>query len=85
LHPIVEVEVVGARRLRLAFDDGVSGELGASTWEWTGVFEPLSDPGYFARVRLDPELGTIGWPNGADVAPGTLHLWVARGRTNVPA
>jgi hypothetical protein len=39
LHRIVEVEVVGAHRLRLAFDDGWSGELGASTCEWTGVFE----------------------------------------------
>jgi hypothetical protein len=85
LHRIVEVEVVGAHRLRLAFDDGVCGELDAGAWEWTGVFEPLSDPDYFARVQLDPELGTIGWPNGADVAPETLHLWIARGRDNVSA
>jgi hypothetical protein len=85
LHRIVEVEVVGVHRLRLAFDDGVSGELDASNWDWTGVFEPLSDPAYFARVHLDPELGTISWPNGADVAPKTLHLWIARGRDNVPA
>jgi hypothetical protein len=38
------------------------------------VFEPLRDPVYFARVELDAELGTISWPNGADVAPETLHL-----------
>ena len=41
--------------------------------------------GYFARVQLDPELGTISWPNGADVDPETLHLWLARGRGNVSA
>jgi uncharacterized protein DUF2442 len=46
-------------------------------WEWRGVFEPLRDPAYFATVQLDPELGTISWPNGADVAPETLHLWVS--------
>jgi Protein of unknown function (DUF2442) len=85
LHRITEVEVVGAHRLRLAFDDGVGGELDASNWDWTGVFKPLSDPEYFARVQLDPELGTISWPNGADVAPETLHLWLARGRYNVSA
>jgi hypothetical protein len=73
LHRIVEVEVVGAHRLRLAFDDGVGGELDASNWDWTGVFEPLSDREYFARVQLGAELGTISWPNGADVAPETLH------------
>jgi hypothetical protein len=82
LHRIVEVDVVGEHRLRLAFDDGVSGEVDAST---RGGFEPLSDPTYFARVELDHELGTIRWPNGADVAPETLHLWVAQGRDNVSA
>jgi hypothetical protein len=85
LHRIVEVEVVGEHRLRLTFDDGVSGELDASTWDWRGVFEPLSDPAFFARVELDLELGTISWPNGADVAPETLHFWVAQGRDNVSA
>lgn len=69
LHRIVEVEVTGKHRLSLEFDDGVSGELDASNWDWRGVFEPLSDPAYFARVELDPELGSICWPIGADVAP----------------
>jgi Protein of unknown function (DUF2442) len=85
LHRIFEVEVVGEHRLRLAFDDGVSGELDASAWDWRGVFEPLSDPAFFARVELDRELGTISWPNGADVAPETLHFWVVRGRDDVSA
>lgn len=57
----------------------------ASAWDWRGVFEPLSDPVFFARVELDRELGTINWPNGADVAPETLHFWVAQGRDNVSA
>ncbi len=82
---IVEVEVVGEHRLRVAFDDGVGGEVDASGWEWRGVFEPLRDPAYFARVELDHELGSISWPNGADIAPETLHLWLVRGRDNVSA
>ena len=85
LHRIVDVEVVGEHRLRLAFEDGVSGELDASNWDWSGVFKPLRDPAYFARVELDEELGTISWPNGADVAPETLHLWIVSGRQNVSA
>jgi hypothetical protein len=80
LHRVVEVDVVGEHRLRVVFDDGLSGEIDASDWKWRGVFEPLRDPAYFARVELDRQLGTIGWPNGADVAPETLHLWVAEGR-----
>ena len=85
LHRIVEVEVIGEHRLRIAFDDGVSGVVDASSWDWHGVFEPLKDPAYFARVELDQELGSISWPNGADVALETLHLWVARGRDDVSA
>lgn len=85
LRRIVEVDVVGEHRLRLAFEDGVSGELDASNWDWSGVFEPLRDPVYFARVQLDEELGTIGWPNGADVAPETLHFWIASAGQNVSA
>jgi hypothetical protein len=53
------------------------GEIDASGWEWPGIFAPLRDPDFFAKVELDSELGTISWPNGADVAPETLHLWVS--------
>lgn len=70
------VETIGDHRLRLRFDDGAEGELDLSAWPWRGVFEPLRDPAYFARVELDAELGTIVWPNGADFAPETLHHWV---------
>lgn len=70
---VTRVEVVGHHRLRLGFEDGLEGELDFAGRDWHGVFEPLSDPSYFRRVELDPELGTIVWPNGADIAPETLH------------
>jgi hypothetical protein len=85
LHRVVDVEVIGQHRLRIAFDDGLSGEIDASNWAWRGVFEPLRDPNYFARVELDRQLGTISWPNGADVAPETLYLWVAEERERLTA
>ena len=76
---VVAVEVLGDHRLFLRFEDGAEGEIDLSGWAWRGVFEPLREPDYFRQVFLDEELGTIVWPNGADIAPETLHDWVARG------
>jgi hypothetical protein len=41
-----------------------------------GVFALLRDPARFAEVRLLREMGTIGWPNGADLDPDVLHAAV---------
>lgn len=76
---VTSVESLGNHRLQLTFEDGTEGDLDLSGWEWRGVFEPLEDPSYFGLVTLDEELGTIVWPNGADIAPETLHAWIARG------
>lgn len=72
LLDVTTVEVVGEFRLRLSFEDGTVGEVSFDSRDWRGVFEPLRDPAYFARVHVDPELGTIAWPNGADMAPEPL-------------
>ena len=81
---VTAVEVLGDHRLRLNFEDGAEGEIDLSSWGWRGVFEPLGDPAYFRRVTLDEELGTIVWPNGADIAPETLYDWVAHGLKPTP-
>ena len=70
---VVGVSVVGDYRLRLLFDDGTAGDVDLSSMQWKGVFEPLRDPKYFARVKVDPEAATVVWPNGVDLAPKTLY------------
>jgi hypothetical protein len=38
-----------------------------------GVFEPLQKIAYFRRVKVNPEIGTIVWPNGVDFCPDVLY------------
>ena len=74
LKDIVAADPLGGHRLRLRFEDGVEGDIDLQpTLNFRGVFEPLRDPAYFAQVRVDPELGTVTWPNGADLDPDVLY------------
>ena len=71
---VVFVEQTGPYRLHHRFDDGAEGDIDIrSTTTFEGVFEPLNDPAFFARVRVDEDAGTIVWPNGPDLDPIVLH------------
>lgn len=77
LSDVVKVEPRGGYRLWLQFQDGVEGEVDLEPlFSFQGVFAPLRDPAYFARVRLNPDLGTISWPNDADWDPLVLYSLV---------
>lgn len=73
MNDVVEVRYVRDYTVWLRFQDGASGEVDISRSFKGPVFEPLRDVDFFKRVRVDPEIGTIVWPNGADVAPETLY------------
>jgi Protein of unknown function (DUF2442) len=73
LPRVTSVEPLDDFRLRLAFTDGLVREVDLSHELWGPLAEPLRDPDCFARVRVDPELGTVVWPNGYDLDPDVLH------------
>jgi hypothetical protein len=70
---ITAVEPLRDYRLRIRFNDGSVRDVDLEPELWGPVFEPLRDPELFRRVAVDPELGTIVWPNGADLDPDVLH------------
>jgi hypothetical protein len=74
---VTEARVLDAYRLKLVFSDGVRGvvDLAPRILGRGGVFRALEDPQFFRQVRVDPELGTIAWPNDADFCPDLLHRW----------
>lgn len=70
---VTKVEPLEAYQLRLWFDDGSERVVDLDGVLWGPMAEPLRDPDYFRRVRVDPELRTIAWPNGFDLDPDVLH------------
>lgn len=71
---VTSVEVRGGFVLRLSFDDGSTRDVDIEGLLRGPVFEPLrKDPELFNQVTVDDELGTIVWPNGADIDPVVLH------------
>ena len=77
---LVEVRWVRDFILWVRFSDGSEGEADLSGELDGPVFEPLRDPAYFRQFVLSPDLHTVVWPNGADLAPEFLHE-----RVRVPA
>ena len=77
-HPIYRVqafEVAGAYTLRVSFDDGTEQVIDFRPVLAGELFGPLKDLSLFRQVRIDPEVHTLVWPNGADFDPATLHDW----------
>jgi hypothetical protein len=70
---VIVRELPRDHRLRLVFEDGLIWDVSFQDHGWSGVFNPLHDPAVFAQVFVDPELGTIAWPNGVDMAPEPLY------------
>jgi hypothetical protein len=70
---VIGVKQLGGYVLRLTFSDGVVGDIALADELWGEMFEPLRDAAQFGRVRVDPELGTVVWPNGADLDPEGLR------------
>lgn len=71
---LTEARMLDGYKVNVRFEDGTTADVDLSyLLDYGGVFEPLHDPAYFARLRADAEAGTIVWPNDADIAPETLY------------
>ena len=77
-HPIYRVtkfQIIGAYTLSVDFDDGVSQTINFEPVLFGEIYRPLRELAVFNKVKLDSEVHTLVWPNGADFDPATLHDW----------
>jgi hypothetical protein len=72
LH-VVEAKYERDYMIYLKFNDGAEGFVDLANELYGEMFEPLRDKDRFKAFRLDPELNTVVWENGADLAPEFLY------------
>jgi hypothetical protein len=72
---IREVQPLERFEVRLFFTDGTQKDVDLERYLHGPIFEPIkNDLRVFRSVRVDQELGTIVWDNGADIDPDVLYL-----------
>jgi|YNPBryBLVA2012_1023415.scaffolds.fasta_scaffold02137_9 hypothetical protein len=71
---ITAVKPIKDYQPHLNFEDGIEGIVDlAEIIKFSGIFELLQDLAYFTTVRVNPDLGTTCWENGADFDPVVLY------------
>jgi len=70
---VVEAKIIKDYTVEVVFDDLKKGIVDLRKHLGRGIFKELLNPKKFRQMKVDAELGTICWPNGADIAPDTLY------------
>ncbi len=70
---IVSAEPLPQYRLKITFNDGVSGVFPVEPERRGGVFLKLLDARVFNTVTINPDFGCVEWPGGVDLCPDALH------------
>jgi len=70
---VEEAKYLEDYRVELKFNDGKKGIVNLEKELYGTMFEPLRDKKLFANVKVDKDIDTITWDNGADFAPEFLY------------
>jgi len=61
-------------RLHVGFTDGSERIIDVERYLHGPIFDPIrGSRELFEAVSVDPELGVVVWPNGADIDPDVLY------------
>jgi hypothetical protein len=73
----VRIRAVAPREgftVHLEFTDNTTKEIDLEPYLHGPIFEPIRrDPRLFRSVKVDPQMGTVVWENGADIDPDVLY------------
>lgn len=78
---IVSVEPLSGYRLKVVFEDGLSGIFAVEPEHRGGVFLKLLDSRTFSAVAINSDFGSVEWPGGIDLCPDTMREAIAGPRS----
>jgi hypothetical protein len=79
---VTSVRVLSRYIVELEFADSAVKVVDLEPFLWGEAFTPIrEDYALFCAVEVDPDAGTIVWPNGADLSPRALY---EQGRSAIP-
>ena len=73
MHFVKDAIYKSEYKLQLTFKDGTVKTVDLEPYLDGEIFESLKDIDYFKTVRVNPDLDTIVWENGADISPDFLY------------
>ena len=75
---VIEAKIIKDFLIELTFDDLKKGRVDVRPYLGKGIFKSLIDKKKFRQMKVNAELGTICWPNGADIAPDSLYFAITK-------
>jgi hypothetical protein len=73
MHFVKNANYVSEYKILVTFEDGSVRLVDLKPHLDGEIFEPLKNINYFKTFRVDSELDTIVWENGADISPDFLY------------
>jgi hypothetical protein len=70
---VIEAKYLKDYKIEITFSTGEKRVVDLEPRLRGEIFGPLKNKGIFEQFRVDKEIGTIVWPNGADLAPYYLY------------
>ena len=81
---VIEAKIIKDYIVEVVFDDLKKGVVDLRKYLGKGIFKPILDKKKFRQLKVDAELGTICWPNGADIAPDRLYSEILSVSIKIP-
>ena len=80
IHEIIQAKWIKGYTVELTFNNLRKGRVDFEKYLGRGVFKELTKVEKFKRFKVNAELGTLCWSNGADIAPEVLYQEVVSGK-----